>query len=183
MTNKRSRARQYALQALYQWQLTGQDVGTIEGQFLADEALAKADVGLFVDLLRGVPGKLREGGRLQALAIGGQASQPTHNWGDSPDIVPDMPVDTRWIDLDNVDPVENDLRLRGAGELLGTRQSGMPTFRIADVEAHGELLQAARDDAALILNKDPERAAVNRQTLQVVQEQSVAPEQVRKRRY
>jgi N utilization substance protein B len=60
MTNKRSRARQFALQALYQWQLTGQDVGAIEEQFLADEALAKADVGLFVDLLRGVPGRLRE---------------------------------------------------------------------------------------------------------------------------
>jgi len=51
---------------------------------------------------------------------------------------------------------EEDLRLRGAGELLGTRQSGMPIFRIADIESHGDLLEAARDDAALILNKDPE---------------------------
>jgi N utilization substance protein B len=60
MTSKRSRARRFALQALYQWQLTGQDVGVVEEQFLADEALAKADVGLFVDLLHGVPGRLRE---------------------------------------------------------------------------------------------------------------------------
>jgi ATP-dependent DNA helicase RecG len=50
---------------------------------------------------------------------------------------------------------EEDLRLRGAGELLGTRQSGMPDFRIADLIAHGDLLLAARDDARLIMNKDP----------------------------
>ena len=46
---------------------------------------------------------------------------------------------------------EEDLRLRGAGELLGTRQSGMPEFRLADLAAHAELLAAARDDAGLIL--------------------------------
>ena len=51
---------------------------------------------------------------------------------------------------------EEDLRLRGAGELLGTKQSGMPEFHFADLTVHGELLAAARDDARLILNKDPE---------------------------
>lgn len=51
---------------------------------------------------------------------------------------------------------EEDLRLRGAGELLGTRQSGLPTFRLADLAEHGELLAMARDDAALILNRDPD---------------------------
>jgi len=35
---------------------------------------------------------------------------------------------------------EEDLKLRGAGELLGTRQSGLPEFRMADLEAHAELL-------------------------------------------
>ncbi|MBT7357215.1 MAG: ATP-dependent DNA helicase RecG, partial [Rhodospirillaceae bacterium] len=49
---------------------------------------------------------------------------------------------------------EKDLELRGAGELLGTRQSGLPEFRIADLSAHAGLLAAARDDAELILNKD-----------------------------
>ncbi|MSP52388.1 MAG: ATP-dependent DNA helicase RecG [Alphaproteobacteria bacterium] len=50
---------------------------------------------------------------------------------------------------------EEDLRLRGSGELLGTRQSGLPEFKLANLEVHGELLQAARDDARLILERDP----------------------------
>ncbi len=49
---------------------------------------------------------------------------------------------------------EEDLRLRGAGEMLGTQQSGMPIFRLADLAVHGDLLAAARDDAALILQKN-----------------------------
>ncbi|MDX1575497.1 MAG: ATP-dependent DNA helicase RecG, partial [Kiloniellales bacterium] len=51
---------------------------------------------------------------------------------------------------------EEDLKLRGAGELLGTRQSGLPEFRLADLSVHGELLAAARDDARLVLERDPE---------------------------
>jgi ATP-dependent DNA helicase RecG len=51
---------------------------------------------------------------------------------------------------------EEDLKLRGEGDLLGTRQSGMPGFKVARIETHGKLLQAARDDAALVLNRDPE---------------------------
>jgi ATP-dependent DNA helicase RecG len=51
---------------------------------------------------------------------------------------------------------EEDLRLRGAGELLGTRQSGLPEFRLADLARHETLLAAARDDAELLLQRDPE---------------------------
>jgi ATP-dependent DNA helicase RecG len=50
---------------------------------------------------------------------------------------------------------EEDLRLRGEGDLLGTRQSGMPGFRIALPEFHGKYLGAARDDALLVLQRDP----------------------------
>jgi ATP-dependent DNA helicase RecG len=50
---------------------------------------------------------------------------------------------------------EEDLRLRGEGDVLGTRQSGMPGFRVARIEAHGKLIGPARDDAALVLAKDP----------------------------
>jgi len=49
---------------------------------------------------------------------------------------------------------EEDLRLRGAGELLGTRQSGFPEFRLADLAYHEDLLTAARADAKLVLERD-----------------------------
>ena len=50
---------------------------------------------------------------------------------------------------------EEDLRLRGAGELLGTKQSGLPEFHFADLAVHGDLVAAARDDARMILQTDP----------------------------
>jgi ATP-dependent DNA helicase RecG len=51
---------------------------------------------------------------------------------------------------------EEDLRLRGGGELLGTRQSGMPGYRLVRPEVHGRLIEVARDDAALALARDPD---------------------------
>ncbi|MDX1516223.1 MAG: DUF839 domain-containing protein [Woeseiaceae bacterium] len=89
--------------------------------------------GLFYRFLPNVPGRLREGGRLQALAIARQPSFRTHNWGARPDIVPDRPLPATWIDLDDVDPLENDLRLRGAA-------AGAATF------ARGEGLCMAGND-------------------------------------
>jgi ATP-dependent DNA helicase RecG len=50
---------------------------------------------------------------------------------------------------------EEDLRLRGAGEVLGTRQSGLPTLRLADLATHEELVAIAHDDARLVLERDP----------------------------
>ncbi len=50
---------------------------------------------------------------------------------------------------------EEDLKLRGEGDLLGTRQSGLPGFHVARIETHGKYLGAARDDAALVLSRDP----------------------------
>lgn len=51
---------------------------------------------------------------------------------------------------------EKDLELRGGGEVLGARQSGMPEFRVANVPGFEDLLAAARDEAKLILNGDPD---------------------------
>jgi ATP-dependent DNA helicase RecG len=51
---------------------------------------------------------------------------------------------------------EKDLELRGGGELMGARQSGVPEFRVAEVANFPELLAAARDDARLVLSQDPE---------------------------
>jgi ATP-dependent DNA helicase RecG len=50
---------------------------------------------------------------------------------------------------------EEDLRLRGEGDVLGTRQSGMPGFRIARLDLHQDLLKIARDDAVMLFAKDP----------------------------
>jgi ATP-dependent DNA helicase RecG len=50
---------------------------------------------------------------------------------------------------------EEDLRLRGAGEVLGTKQSGLPQFRLADLAEHADLLEIARDDARVLLEADP----------------------------
>ncbi|MFP3631651.1 hypothetical protein SB776_34140, partial [Burkholderia sp. SIMBA_045] len=63
---------------------------------------------------------------------------------------------------------EEDLRLRGAGEVLGTRQSGLPEFRMADLAVHGELLAAARDDAKLIVDRDPDLAGERGQALRTL---------------
>ena len=48
-----------------------------------------------------------------------------------------------------------DFRLRGAGDVLGTRQAGLPGFRLADADAHEGLLHMAHQDAALLVEKDP----------------------------
>jgi ATP-dependent DNA helicase RecG len=63
---------------------------------------------------------------------------------------------------------EEDLRLRGEGELLGTRQSGMPTFRMADLTAHGDLLEIARSDARYIVESDPELTSERGKALRVL---------------
>jgi len=63
---------------------------------------------------------------------------------------------------------EEDLKLRGEGDVLGTRQSGMPGFRVARIETHRELLQTARDDAALVLSRDPELESERGEALRVL---------------
>lgn len=50
---------------------------------------------------------------------------------------------------------EEDMRLRGAGDVLGVAQSGLPRFRIADLEHQGDLLKIANDDAKMLLESDP----------------------------
>ena len=63
---------------------------------------------------------------------------------------------------------EEDLRLRGAGELLGQRQSALPTFRLADLAAHSDLLPVARDDAQLALSRDPDLRSPRGEALRVL---------------
>ncbi len=63
---------------------------------------------------------------------------------------------------------EEDLRLRGAGDLLGVKQAGLPRMRLADLEVHGELMAVARDDARLILTRDEDLATERGQALRVL---------------
>ncbi|ASG20468.1 ATP-dependent DNA helicase RecG [Nitrospirillum viridazoti] len=63
---------------------------------------------------------------------------------------------------------EKDLELRGAGEVLGTRQSGLPEFRMADITVHADLLATARDDASLMVARDPDLETPRGQALRVL---------------
>ncbi|PRY95104.1 ATP-dependent DNA helicase RecG [Hasllibacter halocynthiae] len=54
---------------------------------------------------------------------------------------------------------EEDLTMRGAGDVLGTAQSGLPRFRIADLERQPGLMRMAQDDARLLLETDPDLAS------------------------
>ncbi len=62
---------------------------------------------------------------------------------------------------------EEDLRLRGGGELLGTRQSGEAAFRLATPELLGELLPIAADDARLLIDRDGGLAGARGQAARV----------------
>ncbi len=60
---------------------------------------------------------------------------------------------------------EEDLRLRGEGDILGTRQSGMPGYRIARSEVHGQLITQARDEALRIMKDNPKLTGVHGEAL------------------
>ncbi len=63
---------------------------------------------------------------------------------------------------------EEDLKLRGGGEVLGTRQSGLPVFRVARLPEDEALLQVARDEARLVLARDPELKSERSENLRLL---------------
>ena len=65
---------------------------------------------------------------------------------------------------------ERDLELRGGGDALGLRQSGLPDYVFADAFAHRDLIAVAGDDARLIIARDPELKSERGRALQVLQE-------------
>jgi ATP-dependent DNA helicase RecG len=63
---------------------------------------------------------------------------------------------------------EEDLRIRGGGDILGTRQSGMQIFKIADLYHHFDLLTDARNEALSIVEKDPLLVSQRGKSLQIL---------------
>lgn len=92
MSRQRSRSRSLAIQAIYQWQMAGQEVGAIITHFLQEQDAKKFDVDYFGELVRGVPARL---GELDAAL-------------------------TPCVDraLESVDPVERAILRLGAYELI-----------------------------------------------------------------
>jgi len=66
---------------------------------------------------------------------------------------------------DGFEIAETDLRLRGPGDLLGTKQSGMPEFRYADITADQDLLESAKALALALLERDPDLTHPDHQRL------------------
>jgi secreted PhoX family phosphatase len=85
-----------------------------------------------------VPGKLREGGRLQALGIRNMHSFDTRNWLDPNGMAVNRTYEASWVDLEDPDVSENDLRLRGAekGAAIFARGEGI-------CYADGDIVMAA----------------------------------------
>lgn len=63
---------------------------------------------------------------------------------------------------------EQDWRLRGGGDRLGVRQSGLPSYRLADLECHGDLLPLARHIAEETLSRDPSLSTPEGQALRIL---------------
>ena len=57
---------------------------------------------------------------------------------------------------DGFEIAEMDLRFRGPGQVMGTRQSGLPDLALASLADDGSVLEEARDEAASILKEDPD---------------------------
>ena len=63
---------------------------------------------------------------------------------------------------------EKDLQLRGAGDLLGARQSGLPKYNLVDFREHDDLLQTAQNESKLILENDPYLLSARGQHLRIL---------------
>jgi ATP-dependent DNA helicase RecG len=63
---------------------------------------------------------------------------------------------------------DEDFRLRGAGDALGTKQSGLPGYRLADAETDEDLLPMAKQDSVLLLQRDPKLETARGEAVRVL---------------
>lgn len=96
MSQQRSQARRHAVQAIYQWQMTGQDIQDIYDQFVAEQDTGSFELGYFDTLLRGVPKRIDELDRQLAPCLDRS--------------------------IESVDPVERAILRLGAFELIRQQQ-------------------------------------------------------------
>lgn len=69
---------------------------------------------------------------------------------------------------DGFEIAQADLEMRGAGDLIGTAQSGLPRFRIADLERQAGLMDIAQSDARRLLSDDPTLQSARGQAARVL---------------
>ncbi|MCQ8185339.1 ATP-dependent DNA helicase RecG [Parvularcula maris] len=69
---------------------------------------------------------------------------------------------------DGFEIAEEDLRLRGSGDVLGTAQSGLPNFALANPSEHQSLLEVAATDARMVCEEDPELTSERGEALRVL---------------
>ncbi|MDO7653287.1 MAG: N utilization substance protein B, partial [Porticoccus sp.] len=60
LPSTRKKARHLLVQALYQWQVSGSDINSIEAEFYTDNSMTKVDTEFFQELLHGIPKNLDE---------------------------------------------------------------------------------------------------------------------------
>lgn len=88
------------------------------------------------------------------------------------DLTPDARarLDAMAATCDGFEIAEMDLKIRGPGQIFGTRQAGCPEFRFADLTRDVDLVRSARDEAAELLDRDPnlERHEVLRRRVESV---------------
>jgi secreted PhoX family phosphatase len=83
--------------------------------------------GLLYRFIPREKGNLAQGGKLEALMVEGAPGLDTRNWGGASEVPEDAPMEVRWIELDEVEAPEDDLRKRGsqAGAARFARGEGM----------------------------------------------------------
>jgi ATP-dependent DNA helicase RecG len=69
---------------------------------------------------------------------------------------------------DGFEIAETDLAMRGAGDVIGTAQSGLPRFQIADLERQAALMAVAQSDARALLASDPDLSTVRGRAARVL---------------
>lgn len=97
------------------------------GRFVHEAAVVEPETGyvyltedmddaLFYRFIPKVPGKLVEGGKLQALVITGRDAVLTRNWDGEIETVLNRPLECHWVDMDDADVEQDDLRHKGAAK-------------------------------------------------------------------